>query len=536
LRLLDPARRAAPADLLLVPGIPTPNGPMHLGHVAGPFLRMDVLARFRRLCGDRTYLVSGTDAYESYVSLGAEQAGATPAEVATRYHREIADDLASIDIVPDSFIDPLDARWADRYERWHHHLLDGLRRRGCVVSRRERVPYGRTSGRHLAGAFLAGRCPECGSPVAGTSCEECAAWFSAGTVLDPGPRLAAEEVEWREVANLHLRLDAGPLARALARDRLAAGHRSTVERYLEREGHWWRLTQQAGWGVPAPGAGSPPAVFWTYGLTILAYAALCGEEYGRLSGRHVNAHAPDSGVTTVSAQGIDTLVPDMLTGAGLDLLRPELAPYDHHVFNRFLLLEGRKFSTSRRHAIWTRELTRLVDRDLVRYHLARVSPGDRETDFRAGDFAATVNRGIVQDLQSRAVASWERLREPAATLPDGRWLQGLDALLERQRAGLEPARLRLAEVAAALDAWCAAPSGGGPGEAYWWLKGAVLVAWSLMPRWSLAVWHALGHAGEPALAAFWRTPPLAPRRPLPRFTPVDPGRVRRLAAAPTGHA
>src|SRR5947209_5131772 len=68
-------RKRSKRDYLLIPGIPTPNGPFHLGHIAGPFLRMDALARYRRMRGDRAVVISGTDAFETHVLLKAVMTG-----------------------------------------------------------------------------------------------------------------------------------------------------------------------------------------------------------------------------------------------------------------------------------------------------------------------------------------------------------------------------------------------------------------------------------------------------------------------------
>ena len=44
---------------------PTPNGDLHLGHLAGPFLAGDVCARVLRQLGHETLLVSYSDDYQS---------------------------------------------------------------------------------------------------------------------------------------------------------------------------------------------------------------------------------------------------------------------------------------------------------------------------------------------------------------------------------------------------------------------------------------------------------------------------------------
>jgi methionyl-tRNA synthetase len=98
-------------NYLLVPTMPTPSGPLHLGHIAGPFLRMDVLARGRRQAGDKVSIVSASDAWETHVLLRALTNDAPPDQICHRYHREIADGLAALNICYDEFIDVLDAPW-----------------------------------------------------------------------------------------------------------------------------------------------------------------------------------------------------------------------------------------------------------------------------------------------------------------------------------------------------------------------------------------------------------------------------------------
>lgn len=537
MRLLDPVRRTATTDYHLVAAIPTPNGPMHLGHVGGPFLRMDILARFQRLCGNRTFLISGTDAYDSYVAVTAERVGVSPAEIASRYHREIGLDLASIDVIHDAFIDPLQPCWSSRYACWHHDLLDRLRKLGRVERRIERIPYSRSTGEYLLGGFIAGCCPGCGQPVVGSFCEECGTWFSPATIIDPRPTLDHHGgIEWREVSNLFLRLDQQSLQGLLADPGLPPGQRQVVKGYLAREGPYWRLTQQARWGVTvATTEVTAPSVFSTYGLGSLAYAALCGEEYGFLSGRFVNALAAGSGVIAVSAHGFDNILPELLGRLVLRMLHPELRTYDQLALNRFILLEGSKFSTSRRHAIWTREFARAVESDLVRYYLARISPCEMETNFRVDEFVALVNRKVVSGLQGRALASWERVDSVPVGTPEGRMVSRLDALLQLQQRALDPGRLRLAEVVRALDSWADGDAAESATESYWWLKGAAVLAWSLMPRWSLETWRSLGHRGEPSLLGFWHKPPLAQNEPRRRFERLDTGTVRLLGRGGAGH-
>jgi hypothetical protein len=72
-----------PKSVLIVPMQPTPNGRLHVGHGAGPYLRADVLARALRVAGHQVAVISGSDAFENWVIADALSSGRTPARPAT---------------------------------------------------------------------------------------------------------------------------------------------------------------------------------------------------------------------------------------------------------------------------------------------------------------------------------------------------------------------------------------------------------------------------------------------------------------------
>lgn len=92
-----------PKNYLLIPSVPTPNGRLHLGHIGGPYLSTDILARYLRLCGHSARMITGTDDFESYVTAQAAKEQRTPEQICRYYHSLIADDLAAMDIEPDHF-------------------------------------------------------------------------------------------------------------------------------------------------------------------------------------------------------------------------------------------------------------------------------------------------------------------------------------------------------------------------------------------------------------------------------------------------
>ncbi len=145
----------------LIPAMPTPNGRLHLGHIGGPFLAVDVLARHLRLSGHKTLVLSGTDSYDSYVTLQAEKDKVIPSEIANLYHGLIADDLQSMQIGVDKFINPLSTQSAPSYRKWLNLLFEQLVAAGIAEVIEETVEFDPTNKRYLAGCWQGGECPIC---------------------------------------------------------------------------------------------------------------------------------------------------------------------------------------------------------------------------------------------------------------------------------------------------------------------------------------------------------------------------------------
>jgi methionyl-tRNA synthetase len=85
---------------------PTPNGDLHIGHIAGPFLAADVFTRVQRQRGHDCVLVSYSDDYQSYMLRKGLEQGVDPVELAARNSDRIEASLAAINIRPDNWMRP----------------------------------------------------------------------------------------------------------------------------------------------------------------------------------------------------------------------------------------------------------------------------------------------------------------------------------------------------------------------------------------------------------------------------------------------
>ncbi len=170
---------------VLITPPPTPNGPLHLGHLSGPYVAGDVAVRAARARGESVLSVSGLDVHQNYVVTAAEQEGRTPAEVMADYGARIRSAFALAGVEYDLFLDP--AQDAD-YRTGVARLLDELLGRGGGAVQVREVPWAvcASCGRGLHHARVAGRCRVCGAGAAGGACEGCATYAAAVDLVDAG--------------------------------------------------------------------------------------------------------------------------------------------------------------------------------------------------------------------------------------------------------------------------------------------------------------------------------------------------------------
>ncbi|MFI9648331.1 class I tRNA ligase family protein [Streptomyces sp. NPDC052040] len=417
---------------------PTPNGDLHLGHLSGPYLGADAFVRFQRMNGTEAWHLTGSDDYQSYVVGAARQEGREPAETAAHYSAEIARTLALMDITPDQYT------VTDTAPGYRDGLRDFFSR--VVASGRAAVTekdalFDAESGQYLYEVDVKGGCPGCGAGTSGNICEECG---EPNTVVDlADPRSAGSAAAPRRA----------PLARYSLplhefRDEVAAHHRAgrvparlreLGDRLFARQALDIPLTHPSSWGVAPSETEVDGQVIWVW--PEMSYGFLHGiQSLGSRLGRDWKAAEPAEDWKIVHFFGYDnSFYHSVLYPVLYGLAHPGWEPdIDYHV-NEFYLLEGSKFSTSRRHAIWGKEILTPDSVDAVRYFLSRTRPEGERTNFRRADYAETLDTTLIgtwqrwlHDLGARITKHYD------GTAPDaGNWTPEHSAFLARLGARLD---------------------------------------------------------------------------------------------------
>lgn len=396
---------------------PTPNGDLHLGHLGGPYLGADVFVRFQRLNGTDAWHLTGSDDFQSYVVSCAVREGRTPAQTAADYSAEIAATLRLMDIEPDQYtVTSTDPSYSDGLRRFFTQLVNS----GRVTVGPGRALFDGETGEYLYEGDVTGQCPGCAERTAGNICEECGEPNLVIDLREPRSALSSSAALVGEVNSFALPL-ADFRATVTARHgdgRVPARLKELATRVFARQDLRIPVTHPSSWGVPPAENAVDGQVIWVW--PEMSYGFLHGiQALGRRIGKDWQAVAPQHDWKIVHFFGYDnSFYHAILYPVLYDLIYPGWQPdVDYHV-NEFYLLDGEKFSTSRRHAIWGKEILGPDSVDAVRFYLARIRPEGRRTDFTLADYERVVADVLIGILQA--------------------WLSDLGGRVETQFGGVAP--------------------------------------------------------------------------------------------------
>ncbi len=369
---------------------PTPNGPLHIGHLSGPYLAADVAARAARGRGEQILTVCGVDPHQNYTLAKAQLQGRPVGEVLDQYEELVGSALAAANIDHDVFIRP---RREPEYRDAVARLVTELLATKAAETAQAGLYGCDTCGRTLHHAYVSGLCPVCGAGSGGGTCEGCGGFTTAATLRDARCMCGGSPVALAvEVPVLRLEQYRDTLLRIWSAAVLPPRVRALIGYYLANGLPDVPLAYPTDWGIPLGPDGSRVDVWVEMGLGYLYRLA-----------HEIDPDVRDAADCAAAfAAGIDgcwhflgidnafyyaILFPALFAAAGVSD-----PPLRGLVVNEFYRLTGAKFSTSRDHAIWAHELLAESDPALVRLYLCWDRPDTAETDFTPANFAAFRDR------------------------------------------------------------------------------------------------------------------------------------------------
>ena len=441
-----------PRHVLTAVAWPYANGPRHIGHVAGFGVPSDIFSRYRRMCGDRVLMVSGTDEHGTPILVQAEQEGVTPQELADRYNRVIVEDLQKLGLSYDLF-----TRTTTRnHYAVAQELFRTLHRNGYMIPQTTTGAVSPSTGRTLPDRYIEGTCPICGYDGArGDQCDNCGNQLDAADLINPHSRINGEVPRFVETE--HFFLDLPALADALGtwlqgrtdwRPNVLRFSLNLLEDLRPRA-----MTRDIDWGIPVPLPGwedNANKRLYVWFDAVIGYLS-ASIEWARRSGDPDAWRAwwcePDA--ESYYFMGKDNITfhsqiwpAELLGYSGLGAKGGSPGDYGtlqlptEVVSSEFLTMEGKKFSSSRGVVIYVGDFLSRYDADALRYFIAAAGPENQDTDFTWSEFVRRNNDELVAgwgNLVNRSVSMAEK---NVGAIPAAGELTGDDrALLASVRAG-----------------------------------------------------------------------------------------------------
>ena len=377
---------------------PTPNGGLHIGHLSGPYLGTDAYVRFQRMNGAEVYHLAATDDFQSYVAERASREGCSPTEIAHRYAAEITQTLAAMDIHPDQINHTSrEEGYAEALQAFFTRLVDS----GVVASAEGAALFDGETGQYLYEPYVGGGCPGCGNETGGNICEVCGEPNVCTDLIDPRPTAGTAVPTERTIVRYTLPLHEmrADLLAHHSVGRAPAKVRELANRLFRRDRLDLALSHPSEWGVRPAQDDVPGQVIWVW--IELGFGFIYGiETLGRKLGRDWSASAPQDDWKIVHFLGYDnTFYHSILSPALYKLASPDWTPDIDYNVNEFYLLDGDKFSTSRRHVIWGKDILTPENVDAIRFYLALTRPETRRTNFTLQGYEAVVRDTLVGTWQ-----------------------------------------------------------------------------------------------------------------------------------------
>jgi len=376
---------------------PYANGDLHLGHVAGAYLPPDVFARYHRLKGNRVLMVSGSDSHGTPITVKAKEEGKSPRTVFERYHKRFLHGWQRLGITFNLFT---------HTDTENHHevaqrLFRKLYEQEDLYLATEKQLYDEEAGQFLADRYVEGTCPVCAYERArGDQCDKCGRTLDAVDLVNPRSKLSGSTPVVRESQHFFLDLPA---------------YTERLQQYVEKQEHWrptvrnfvqsWlkdglkprSMTRDIDWGISVPVPGWENKVMYVWFEAVIGYLS-ASIEWAKNQGTPDAWQRwwKDNEARAYYFIGKDnTPFHTVIWGSELMGFDADLnLPYDVPA-NEFLNLEGQKFSTSNRWAIWLPDFLEKYDADALRYYIIAIAPETKDADFTWEGFVLRNNNELV---------------------------------------------------------------------------------------------------------------------------------------------
>ena len=386
--------------------LPYANGPLHIGHIAGAYLPADIFVRYKKAKGDDVVFICGSDEHGAAITLQAKKENKAPKDIVDKYHALNKNSFKEFGIDFDAY---------HRTSSSLHHKTASdffavLYEKGVFTKKTTHQFFDKKHNQFLADRYISGSCPKCGYENAyGDQCEKCGSSLSPQDLINPISTLSGTKPELKETVHWYLPMQnheewlADWIEKGLLGGRVHHNPKKWKPQVLGQCRSWLdaglqerAMTRDLDWGVKVPLKDANGKVLYVWLDAPIGYISAT-KQWASDNNKKWEDYWVGENVELIHFIGKDNIVfhciifPILLKEHGGFCL-PTNVPS-----NEFLNLEGNKFSTSRKWAIWLHEyLSDFPEKqDVLRYVLCAGAPETKDSDFSWSDFQSRNNNELV---------------------------------------------------------------------------------------------------------------------------------------------
>ncbi|MHA1550184.1 MAG: methionine--tRNA ligase [Alphaproteobacteria bacterium] len=426
------------------------NGEPHIGHMAGCLLPADVFARYKRLIGEETLFVGGTDEHGAAIEIAAQKAGKEYRAYCNElyaHHKEIYKDW-------NISFDALGRTSDEKNHTLVKDVFKAVEKEGYIEERTIKQIYSIDDKRFLSDRYIEGKCPHCGAEEArGDQCDACTKLLDPTELIEPYSTLSgSKNLEVKETKHLYLKLSAlqGKLENWIEKKDWNKLTKSIAQKWLKEGLHDRCITRDLEWGISVPKTGYENKVFYVWFDAPFGYISIT-QNWAEENNKSWEDWWKNENVHYTQFMAKDNIPFHTVFFPATEIAANQNFHLVDNVngFN-YLNFENKKISKSKKIGVFASDAAKEFPIDYWRYYLISHAPESSDANFSFEEFINVINKDLndvlgnfVMRVMKFYIAKWGT-KSPESPFFDENILEKLSPLVEKYKSFLEKCQFRKA--------------------------------------------------------------------------------------------
>lgn len=388
---------------LITAALPYANGPIHFGHLVGAYLPSDVYNRHRKLQGQETLYICGSDEHGVAIMLNAKKTDEDYQSYVNKWHADHAQTFKEYGVEFDFFGQTSADYHAEETIRWFKDLHE----KGFIEPRDNQQLFCGDCNNHLPDRFVEGTCYKCGYENArGDECPNCGEFIDPVKLTNTVCKICGGTENIKEVTVTQYYI---LLSKYHKEFREWFGTKKDVWRKTvfpfvnslsEESLHDRAITRDIDWGIDVPLPNTEGKKLYVWFDAPIGYVSNTKkhlEETG--SDQHyLNDWWQSDDVELTHFIGKDNIIFHTIIFPTMSMASGFAKPADRVPANQFLNLEGKQFSKSAGHYVDAHKAMNDFGQTALRYYLLSILPETTDSSFSWEQMQAKVNNELANNI------------------------------------------------------------------------------------------------------------------------------------------